>query len=317
TGKIAFYNGGPGATQVSISVDGWFTNNSNPSATGGLYYPNNGTLVCDTIDGTGGGCSAGQKLDAARLQGPDPLSVQIAGLGGVPQAGSDLIGVELSLTVTHEQNVGNGTYVCVYASNSSCQEADLNLYGGVPANLLVIVPLGPDGKVDVYTPTGSMDVLIAVTGYYMTDPGAFTTISEVGGSEECSLAMTVDGNEDLQGGTVVQFDLTHRASIECNEPAFGLTISNENFSGSGVNPPSYGSPNPATCTACDAATTVATATCAGFCNGSYIQYAHFVVKFPSQLLKGFSSTGGQYGCSETDPFTVTCDGRQYVPVPSP
>lgn len=171
TGKIAFYNGGPGATQVSVAVDGWFTDNSIPSATGGLYNPNNGTLVCDTIAPNSTPCSGGGQLTAN-----SPMAVQIAGLGGVPSNDPGLTGVELSLTVTNvnlsQYPPGTGTYVCLYPSGSSCQEAELNLYGGVPGNLLVIVPLGPDGKVDVYTPTGSMDVLIAVTGYYM-DSRAF------------------------------------------------------------------------------------------------------------------------------------------------
>jgi hypothetical protein len=141
TGQLSIYNwqGSHDGTQVSIGVDGWFTDNSNPSATGGLYYPNNGTLVCDTVANTNTLCSGGGQLTHGT-----PLQVQITGLGGVPAASPGVIGVELVLTVTNvnlpQTSPPTGTNVCVYASNSSCQEADLNLYGGVPGNLLVIVP---------------------------------------------------------------------------------------------------------------------------------------------------------------------------------
>jgi hypothetical protein len=176
-GQVAVYDDeatGYGA-QVQIGLDGWITDASQPSPVtggpppGGLYNPNNGTLVCDTIAGTNTPCSTG-----GQLTGGTPLSVQITGQGGVPSSASTITGVELSITVTNVNlPPGVGTYVCVYPSSGTCQEGDLNLYGGAPANLLVILPVGVDGKINISTPVGDMDVLVAVTGYYT--PGISST----------------------------------------------------------------------------------------------------------------------------------------------
>jgi len=212
TGRINVYNGQPAGTgtQASIGVDAWFTDSSNTSATGGLYDANNGTLICDTLPGTGTPCT-GTQLTAGNI-----MPVKVAGLGGVPSMSPALIGVELSLTVTNVDltgyPAGTGTFVCMYTSGGSfCPEAQINTYGGVPANLQVILPLGTDGKVDVYTPTGKMDVLIAVTGYYEEDPNPPTA---------CGYTNQVYGSADT-------YRVSGDGDFHCNGELVSVRVSEE------------------------------------------------------------------------------------------
>ena len=172
TGSITI-NNQPGAgsgTDIIVEVEGWITDNSNPAAAGTLYNGNNGTRVCDTRTGSQVDPQCQGKTLGAGTNS-ETLPVMIAGHGGVAPLGSGLGSVEVAVTALN--STAAATNLILYPSNASppnCsnpQTSDLFLFqAGMVMNTDVILPLGPDGKINVTNCQGAVDVTIDVLGYY-------------------------------------------------------------------------------------------------------------------------------------------------------
>lgn len=88
-------------------------------------------------------------------------SVQVAGVNGVP---ADVTAVALNLTAT---GATEETYLAVYPSGSArSASSSLNPRPGQDSSNQVIVPVGPDGRVNVYNHAGSTHAILDVSGYY-------------------------------------------------------------------------------------------------------------------------------------------------------
>ena len=89
----------------------------------------------------------------------------VAGLGGVPANGATA--VVLNVTVT---NPTQASYLTVFPAGGAPPDAsDLNFTAGETVPNRVIVPLGTGaeaGKISVYSPVGSVDVIVDVNGWY-------------------------------------------------------------------------------------------------------------------------------------------------------
>ena len=98
------------------------------------------------------------------------IDIQVAGEGGLPSTG--ISAVVMNLTATESQALG---FVTAYPTNQSRPTASvLNMSGpGETVANLVILPLGPDGKLRLYTLNGT-HLLGDVMGYF-TDVGAPVT----------------------------------------------------------------------------------------------------------------------------------------------
>lgn len=97
------------------------------------------------------------------------VKLQIEGAGGVPASGVTAV----TLNVTATDTKGNG-YVSVSPDGVTPSSASsLNVTtGGTIANL-VTVPVGSDGKVDLYVHNTSVDLIADLQGYYTAaQPGA-------------------------------------------------------------------------------------------------------------------------------------------------
>lgn len=154
-GQVDIFNPA-GMVDVIADVNGWFTDGSDPTATGGM-------TTCLT---------PARILDTRNIHAPigpgGKVFLQVAGAGGVP-AISDAIpptAVILNVTVT---NPTAPSYLTVFPSDAAMQPpptSDLNFVRGQTIPNLVVVKLGADGKVGLYNAAGSTDVIVDVLGWY-------------------------------------------------------------------------------------------------------------------------------------------------------
>jgi hypothetical protein len=151
-GKVSLYNLA-GSTDVVVDVGGWFTDGSSGGA-GGEYT----------------GVAPVRLLDTRTAGGPlgpgASLVVPVAGQVRLPALTSVTppTAVVLNVTVTNPTAAG---YLTVYPSGGSRPLAsDLDFTPGQTVPNLVVVKLGPDGKVALFNLAGTTDVVIDVLGWY-------------------------------------------------------------------------------------------------------------------------------------------------------
>ncbi|WP_329565474.1 TolB family protein [Kitasatospora sp. NBC_01266] len=134
-----------GTTDVVADVFGYFTADS----AGAKFSSTVPGRILDT------------RLSGSALTAGQPLALQVTGVDGVP---SGIKSVVLNLTVTDNNSAGfleawaDGTTRPAAASN-------VNWVSGQTIPNLVIVPVGADGKVDLYT-NSTTNVIADVFGYF-------------------------------------------------------------------------------------------------------------------------------------------------------
>jgi hypothetical protein len=170
-GKVSFYNQS-GTVDVIADVGGWFTDSSNPSATGSEFVGVTPARIVDTRDGTGlvNGLGGLGPTPSTRLGPAEGLAFQVAGQGGIPamSAVNPPSAVVANVTVTHPTATG---YITVWPDGSSRPLAsDLNWVAGKTVPNLVVVALGSSGMADLYNAVGCTDVIVDVVGYYTGPP---------------------------------------------------------------------------------------------------------------------------------------------------
>ena len=150
-GSVVLRNGGTGTVQIIADVAGYVIDGS-PVALGGLTAMSP-VRVLDTRDGTGVG-------SAGTVPAGGDISLTIA--GGVPTGASAVV---LNVTVTGPSRDG---YVTVYPSGSVAPNAsNVNFTAGSTVPNLVMVAIGPDGKVAFHNGSAGTIALIAdVAGWY-------------------------------------------------------------------------------------------------------------------------------------------------------
>ncbi|MEY2415127.1 MAG: hypothetical protein QOH53_461 [Ilumatobacteraceae bacterium] len=139
-GQVSIYNN-TGAVDVVVDVLGWF-----PS--GGAFTPLMPARLLDTRSGSS-------------IVGAATRDVQISGLPGGPPSGA--AAVALNVTVT---NPGAPSFLTVWPSgNGRPLASNLNFSFGQTVANTVIVKLGTNGKVSLFTPANA-DVVIDVLGWF-------------------------------------------------------------------------------------------------------------------------------------------------------
>lgn len=127
----------------------------------GEYVPLTPKRILDTRSGLGRDGTRGPV-------GPGKtIEVQVAGVGGIPTTGA--MTVVMNVTAVFPTQAG---YLTVYPTGIPRPTiSNLNFAPGAAVANLVTMPLGDDGKVSVYNPFGSTDVLFDVAGYYAAAAG--------------------------------------------------------------------------------------------------------------------------------------------------
>ncbi|GAB3865965.1 hypothetical protein GCM10027610_117230 [Dactylosporangium cerinum] len=127
-----------------------------PSTPDGTFFPLTPTRILDTREGNG--------APTGPLGGGKTLQLQVSGRGGVPSA--NVSTVVLNLTVTGPTSAG---FLTVYPTGVARPTvSNLNFTPGWTGANAVTVPLGTDGKIDIYNPAGNVSVIADVVGYYAT-----------------------------------------------------------------------------------------------------------------------------------------------------
>jgi hypothetical protein len=149
-GQVDLYTSA--TTHVLADAVGYYS--TDPTLAGATTFtPLNPTRFFDT--------RTGQGVPLAKVNGGSTLAVQIGGTGGVP---SGIKAVVINLTTVSPSTAG---YLEPYADGTTQPNpaSGLQYTGGSQAGL-AIVPVGANGKIDIFIGAGSLDLLGDVEGYY-------------------------------------------------------------------------------------------------------------------------------------------------------
>jgi fibronectin type III domain protein/IPT/TIG domain-containing protein len=156
-GWVSFFNAA-GSTHIIADIGGWFSDGSNPAATGTRFVGVTPTRILDTRTGTGG---------FSQPVGPEAtIAATVAGVGGVPAMNATVAPSAVVLNVTVTDTTGQ-SYLTVWPDGAGQPTAsDLNWVTGLTVPNLVVVKVGSTGKIDLYNQAGSTNVIIDVVGWY-------------------------------------------------------------------------------------------------------------------------------------------------------
>ena len=157
-GKIDILNSlntGTGSAQIVADITGYFTTNT--AATGAsTYNPITPVRTLDTRYGTG--------APKAQIGGGKSLQVTIAGVKGVP-AGATAVAINL----TAADEATGGPLIAYPDGMATPTTTALSFGTNQPSAAMTILPLGSDGKIDLYNDSGgAIDAIGDVVGYYTT-----------------------------------------------------------------------------------------------------------------------------------------------------
>ena len=152
---ILLSNGNP---NILVDVAGWFTDNSNASATGTQFTPEvTPTRVCDTRSGlTYSTPCTGDTVEAGST-----LPVTVAGTDGIP---SGVTAVVLNVTVTNTTSTSHVTVSPVWVVHPHGLRPQLE--GREYAPNLVIATVGNGDQINLTNFAGSADVIVDVVGWF-------------------------------------------------------------------------------------------------------------------------------------------------------
>jgi len=162
-GQVSVYNV-LGTTQVLVDVEGWY-DTSAPTSGAGLYNAIQPYRVVDTRPGTGTPYS-GETLGPGQS-----LTVQVAGVGGVPDSGAEA--VVINVTALDATTYG---VISVYPAGAG-QPATSTVNSG-PGQIIPnqdIVELSSSGRITITNGAGSVDVIVDVSGWYTSGGSGATS----------------------------------------------------------------------------------------------------------------------------------------------
>jgi hypothetical protein len=163
SGQVSLYNLG-GSTDVAVDVGGWFTDNTNASASGASYVALSPSRICDTRP-EGSAIAANEcnheGASAGTLGTMGSIPVDVSGVAGVPFGA---VAVVANFTVT---DTTASSFLTVWPNGTTRPNAsDLNWVAGETVPNLVVVQLGSGGANDAFNLAGSTDAIVDVEGYY-------------------------------------------------------------------------------------------------------------------------------------------------------
>ena len=179
-GRIALYNGAPGAAEFVADVSGYFMSGTPTVGGFGAVVP---TRVLDT--------RLGQGASRAMVSGGSTLAVKVTGTAGVPSSG--VASVVVNLTVTEPWAAG---YITGYANGSQRPPtSNVNFEAKQTTSTLAVLPVGTDGRIALYNGAPGATQLVAdIAGYSLGDAVA----PPVGGGSAPSTCPV--GQRNVAGG---------------------------------------------------------------------------------------------------------------------
>ncbi len=181
-GKVDFRNGSGGTVQIVADLAGYY------SGSGSALTPVDPVRLMDTRNGTGG------------VSGPvaagASVSLQVAGQAGVPSSG--VTAVVLNVTAVAP---AAGGYLTVYPDGTSVPgTSNVNFSPGQSVPNLVLVKVGPNGKVDFRNGSGGTVQIVAdLAGYYSAGsgsaPGAPAGVTATAGNGQATVTWTAPSSD--------------------------------------------------------------------------------------------------------------------------
>ncbi|MGV9263859.1 hypothetical protein ACWDRR_04235 [Kitasatospora sp. NPDC003701] len=148
-GKVDLRNAW-GEVDLGVDVAGYYTD----GGAGSLLSPVNPTRILNTVSGVG--------APAGRVGWGGVVPLKVTGVAGVPATG--VTAVVMSVTAVNPTQTG---FVTAYPHGQAVPDAsNVNFTTGQNVSNLVTVPVGTDGKVDLYNAWGEIDLGVDVVGYY-------------------------------------------------------------------------------------------------------------------------------------------------------
>ena len=156
-GKVDFFNGSPGTTQLLVDISGYFTGSVSTPTDPGAFVSVAPSRLLDTRD-AGGGIPAAAPLATTAFQA--------ANAGGVPANATEVL---LNVTAA---DPSQGGYITAFGDGAPRPaSSNLNFSAGQTVPNLVLVPIGSNGKVALFNGSpGTTQLLADVFGYFV--PGA-------------------------------------------------------------------------------------------------------------------------------------------------
>jgi len=143
-------------TDVIIDIGGWFSNA--PSTTGG-FVPRPPVRILDTRFGTG--------IYSGSTGPGGTITLTVAGQYGVPPAGAQIPAKAVVLNVTITDTTAD-SFLTVFPSSlrSRPLASDLDWPPGTTVANMVVVQLGPDGKIKLFNDAGNSNIVVDLQGWY-------------------------------------------------------------------------------------------------------------------------------------------------------
>ncbi|GAC1503972.1 MAG: hypothetical protein NVS2B15_26860 [Pseudarthrobacter sp.] len=161
-GTVSFTNTSSGTTDLIADISGYYLQGTPTAA--GIFQALSPSRTLDT-------------RTSSPVAADSTLCFQAAGVGDIPATVSAVV---FNLTVANPQSNG---FITAYASGTARPDAsNLNFGAGQIVPNLVTVPVGADGKVNLYNRSAGTSELIAdIAGYYLpgtpTASGAFQAVT--------------------------------------------------------------------------------------------------------------------------------------------
>ena len=155
-GAVTVYNA-LGTVDVVVDVAGWFTDGAVGATTGSALYAMAPARAVDTRTGSG------YAYSGDTLQPGQTLTIQLAGLAGLPAQG--MTAAVLNVTVTDGSAPG---YLAVWpASSPRPLSSELNWSAGQTTENLAVAAVGSQGALDVYNgSSASVQLVIDACGWF-------------------------------------------------------------------------------------------------------------------------------------------------------
>jgi hypothetical protein len=156
-GKIAIQNDSPGTVQLAIDLTGYFTTSTGKSTYEPLATP---VRVLDTRNGTG--------TSEAETAAGGTVALTIAGTAGIPSGSVTAVAINITAIVPATGDSGNVTAYADGTSPAPTGAPELS-YDGNSQSATILVPVGTDGKIDIYNGSSTAVNLAGdVSGYFTT-----------------------------------------------------------------------------------------------------------------------------------------------------
>jgi alpha-tubulin suppressor-like RCC1 family protein len=220
---------GPSAAEAATaglaSAPGRATVTPSTVASGGQFHPVTPARLLDTRSGLGG--------VSAKVTVGHPVTLQVAGNGGVPATGV----ASVVLNVVDTDVVGAG-YLTVYPADQTRPLASvLNVTPGATVDNMVVVGLSSSGQIRLASSATSVDLIADVTGWYST---MATTTGNAGLYKSLAPSRILD-TRIASGGTTPGPDqaITVQVTGKASVPASGVAAVVMNITATGGTSPTF------------------------------------------------------------------------------